>query len=130
LVVITILAWGFWGLFAKIGVSAIGKYQYLFFVNLLMVSVIYGYLFFTRNVDLTLRKEIIYPVLGGICVGVSSILFYHIVERTKISWAVPLTSLYPAVTVILAVLILKEKLTLVQGLGIIFALIAGVLLSI
>ena len=45
------------------------------------------------------------------------------------SIASPLTALYPAVTVVLAVLILKEKIKLVNGVGILLALVAAVLLA-
>jgi drug/metabolite transporter (DMT)-like permease len=42
---------------------------------------------------------------------------------------VPLTSLYPLVTLILAFVVLGERLTALQTAGVVLALAAGVLLS-
>jgi transporter family protein len=47
----------------------------------------------------------------------------------KASLIAPATSLYPALTVILAVVILKEKLNKVQLFGLFLALVAIVILS-
>jgi transporter family protein len=46
----------------------------------------------------------------------------------KASIVVPLTALYPIVTIVLGVAILKEQLTPTHGLCIVFALVAVILL--
>jgi transporter family protein len=47
----------------------------------------------------------------------------------KASIVVPMTAMYPVVTIGLSVAILKEQITPTTGLGIVFALIAVFLLS-
>jgi len=47
----------------------------------------------------------------------------------KASIVAPMTGMYPVVTVVLSVAILKEQITPTTGMGIIFALIAVFLLS-
>ena len=47
----------------------------------------------------------------------------------KASIVVPMTALYPVVTILLSMAILKGQLSPVNGLGIAFALVAVVLLS-
>lgn len=129
LVLMTILGWGLWGLFAKIGVRAIGKYQYMLVMNIVVLVGIVLYLIFNQKLYITPARNLVYPFAAGISIVVATIAFYSIIEKTSISWLIALTSLYPAITIILAALILNEKLTLVQGLGIVLALIAGLLLS-
>lgn len=129
LVILTILGWGLWGLFAKLGVQTIGKYQYMLVLNIVVLVGIAFYLIFNQKLYITPTKDLVYPFAAGISVIVATIAFFSLVEKTKISWLVAFTSLYPAITIILAALILNEKLTLTQGLGIGLALIAGLLLS-
>ena len=58
------------------------------------------------------------------------VIFFFALSKTKASILVPLTALYPVVTIILSFVFLKEKVTLVQGIGIVRAIAASVLLSI
>jgi transporter family protein len=75
-------------------------------------------------------KGIIFAVLGGLT-GTLGVLFFIIaLGKGKVSVIVPLTALYPIITITLGFLILKESITLTQGVGVIFALIAVLLLAI
>lgn len=58
-----------------------------------------------------------------------SIIWYFSLEKNKASLVVSFTALYPLITVILSSIFLKEKLSLQNWTGIIFAIIAGILLS-
>ncbi len=51
-------------------------------------------------------------------------------EGGKASVVIPLTALYPAVTVAMAAVLLKEKPNPYQAVGIVLAIVASVLLSI
>jgi len=52
-----------------------------------------------------------------------------LLEKERASLAVPLTALYPAVTVMLGILLLKESIKFENAVGIILAIIAGILLA-
>ncbi len=125
----TILVSGLFGFIAKVGISKVGVYQYLLVVNFFAVVVVFAYLAVTHNMVLELSKDLVYPILAGIFIGVGSITFHLLVKDAKISVVMPLTALYPVITVVLAVLILKEQLSVYQGAGIFLALVAGVLLA-
>jgi transporter family protein len=56
-------------------------------------------------------------------------LLYALRQGGKASLVVPITALYPLVTIILAVLLLRERVTIQQGIGMALAVIAVVLLS-
>ncbi len=55
--------------------------------------------------------------------------FFAAVQKGKVSTVISLSSLYPVVTIVLSVLLLHEKISKREGLGIAFALAAGWLLA-
>jgi bacterial/archaeal transporter family protein len=69
-------------------------------------------------------------VISGILNGTGIILFNYAIQRGKASIVAPISSLGAGVAVILAVIILAERLTLIQTLGIVLGLVSVVLLSI
>jgi len=70
-----------------------------------------------------------YALVGGTAGSLALIAFYSALGVGKASVVVPLTALYPAVTLVLSRLLLKEEITMSQSLGIAFALIAILLIS-
>src|SRR5204863_3926911 len=70
------------------------------------------------------RGSLLATVAGALtCLG--NIAYYDALERgAKVATVIPLTALYPLVTVLLAMLVLKERLNLVQWLGIALSLAA------
>ncbi len=76
-------------------------------------------------------KGIFYSVLMGVLAGVGGLtLFaaYHTGGNTSLITVV--TALYPMITVVLAMTVLREKLRRIQIVGLIFACIAFVIFSI
>src|SRR5262249_38674411 len=62
---------------------------------------------------------------AGVITCLGNISYYDVLNRgAKASMVVPLTGLYPLVTVLLALVVLKEHLNLIQGLGIALSLVA------
>ena len=62
---------------------------------------------------------------AGVITCLGNIVYYDVLNRgAKASMVVPLTALYPLVTVLLALVVLKERLNLIQGLGIALSIVA------
>ncbi|MBU1627011.1 EamA family transporter [bacterium] len=83
---------------------------------------------------LNLKKEmgtqgVSFGIISGILNGTGIILFNYAIQRGKASIVAPISALGAGVAVILAVVILSEKLTILQTIGIVLGLIAVVLLS-
>ena len=83
---------------------------------------------------LNLKKEmgkqgVSFGILSGILNGTGIILFNYAIQRGKASIVAPISALGAGVAVILAVVILSEKLTILQTIGIVLGLIAAVLPS-
>ena len=68
-------------------------------------------------------------VIAGIITSLGAVAFYLALSQSKVSIITPLIALYPVVTITLAILFLKERLTLYQGIGIVLALISIFLIS-
>jgi uncharacterized membrane protein len=128
--ILCVLCWGAWALLSKLGSRQIPPetMQFLFTVGTLPVCIA---LLVARRLKLEKSlKGISYAVANGILSGIGGLaLFaaYHTNGNTSVITAT--TALYPMITVVLAVLILRERLTATQVLGLAFAGAAFVLFS-
>ena len=128
-----LLAWGLWGFFGKYALKYINPTSLILFetigaivIQLIVVIFLfyYKYKFDTNQTGITLA------VLTALFGVIGTILFFFTLSKTKASVLVPLTALYPVIAILLSFLFLKEKVTLMQGIGIVLAIVASVLLSI
>jgi transporter family protein len=131
LAAVTIVAWGTWGVFSKLAIERIDQ-QVMVWGSLIVVPAII-LIFLSASgqlVPLEMHPSgIAFAALGGVGAALGTVCFYLLLARERASLAVPLTSLYPALTVILSVLFLKEHLNGAQVLGVFFSLAAVALLS-
>ena len=122
--------WGGWALLSKLGSREIPAepMQFLFTIGTIPVCLL---LLIARSFKLEKSpKGITYAILNGVLSGVGGLaLFaaYHTNGNTSLITAA--TALYPMVTVVLAILILRERFRPIQALGLIFAAIAIVIFS-
>jgi len=122
------VVWGIWGSAGKIAASRIGL-QALFWYTLAAGVITIGYLVAVRELW-PLKSDargIIFGLLAGFTGGGGTLIVYYLLKKYSGSIIIPLTSIYPAFSVLLMIFFLKERLTLLQGMGIILA-IAGVIL--
>ncbi|ADG13567.1 EamA family transporter [Methanocaldococcus infernus] len=83
-----------------------------------------------RNFSIDSPKIIIYSIVAALFVVLGSLILYYALYKGKASIVVPLSSIGPAITVVLSLIFLKETLSINQVLGIILILIGIFLLSI
>jgi len=128
---ITIALFGVWGFVSTVITKDVGPLtvQFLSTIGLLPVALILG---FSKN----LRKGtgfsagIMFATLTGVLGGSGNMALYRALQiGGEGSVIVPITGMYPLVTVILARFLLKERLNRVQLLGIGLALVAIYLFS-
>ncbi len=122
--------WGLWGFVGKLtmnrgmpyltfaGVSSIGMAGTAF-----LVLLPFGAFHSGSAASLWLA------LLTGLLAGLGIIAFYGALERGPAASVVPLVALYPAVTLVLSVTLLHERLSPLKGLGIALTLVAAVLLA-
>jgi transporter family protein len=126
-----IAAWGLFGLFGKLAVERIDQ-QAIIWGSLIVCPVVFLIYMAASGqlVPVNLHASgITFGLLAGLTGCSGTILFYQLLAREPASLVVPMTSLYPALTVILSAVFLSEGLGIGRIAGIIFALMAVFLLS-
>ncbi|MBI5559093.1 MAG: EamA family transporter [Deltaproteobacteria bacterium] len=126
--ILAMFIYGFWGFFPKIAVSYISPQSALVYevIGAILVGLIT--LFF---IDFRLElqpKGVLFAILTGIAGMTGTLFFFAAAQKGKISVVVSLTALYPLISVLLAVIFLREPLTVKEICGLILAFGAIMLL--
>ena len=125
-----VICWGGWAICSKLGSTQIPAkgMQFLFTIGTLPVALI---LTLARRFKFERSpRGIFYSVANGVLSGIGGLALFAAYRRggnTAVITAV--SSLYPMITVGLAVLILRERINWRQGLGLFFAAIAIIIFS-
>lgn len=127
----TLLFWGFSPVLEKLGLRRVDPLIGLFIRTLAAFLGITFVLFLTSEYEklkvLTLR-DFLYLAISGLMAGFLGMYFYFsLLKSHQASQIVPLTATYPLVASLLAILILKESLTLNKLLGT-FLIVIGIYL--
>ena len=123
------LFWGVWGVVAKFISEDVTPYanHFLFTVGMLFTVPLILKRIRTEKPN---RKGIIWGLISGILAVTGNIAVFQAFSSGGLAAIViPLTNLYPLVTIVIALLIFKEKLNWVNGIGILLAIPAVVMLS-
>lgn len=127
----TLLFWGLSPVLEKLGLRRVDPLIGLFIRTLAAFLGITFVLFLTSEYEklkvLTLR-DFLYLAISGLMAGFLGMYFYFsLLKSHQASQIVPLTATYPLVASLLAILILKESLTLNKLLGT-FLIVIGIYL--
>jgi transporter family protein len=126
---LTLLLWGLWGVALKYASTGITWYQLYFYSNLVILAVMLAMLLVFRDALAVPGEKAGYALAAGFLGTLGYIFLVLAIQSGKVSVVVPMTSVYPAVTVLLSLVLLGEELSLRQALGVAAALVAVVLLS-
>ena len=123
---LALLSWGGWAIMAKlIGPALSGTHsQALSTLGILPVMLALGV---SRHRSTTgiRRRGVWYALAGGAVSCLGNAAYYGILRRGgKAALIVPLTALYPLVTILLAMLLLQERLNRIQQTGVLASLLA------
>lgn len=129
---ITILMWGLWGFFGKLAIDRnmppVSIFLAEVLICLLCAAFVFLFFFRTKNFLPWHMPWNIFGFLSGTGLALGLVFYYFALQRGHASLVVPLTSLYPAVTVALSYAILAERPSLAQWIGLILVLIGAFLL--
>jgi len=127
--VVAALLLGIVGVFQKLGTDRINASSLLVWVT---VGYILALPLFWRSSTLSslTHKDLFWGILAGSVNGLGVWSFFTALQRgAKASVAGPLVTMYPVVTVALAYVFLRERLEILDWLGVVLALGAGAILS-
>jgi transporter family protein len=127
---ITLLFWGITGVTQKLSTNAISTELSFLWFGLAFIPIALTILLIVP-LDWHLNARVFWlAVIGGALNGLGAMTSFKALESGgKASIVIPLCYLYPLVTIFLALVFLHEKVTRVEVLGIILALVAAILLS-
>jgi transporter family protein len=126
---LALVLWGLWGAFSKIASTLLPSWA-IFLVELLVYLVVGGFIWgLQRTPVIWTLSGLAAAVAAGLCGGVALFFFLKALSSGPAVVVVPLTSLYPVITVALGVTFLQESLTVRHLAGIILAVAAVWLLS-
>lgn len=134
--IVTIVLWGTWGLVSKIASGGVDAYvnQLLYTAGLAPLMVFVAWTVHKKSAQeprADRRVGIFWAFLTGILGGVGNLAFFQaLVKGGNASVVAPVTALFPMVTVLLALIFLKERLGRTQWIGLALAFVAIYLLSI
>lgn len=128
---LAMLAYGIWGLVSSVASQNISPLtlQIVSTIGLLPVALV---LAFSKNIHQGTNRSrgILLAMVTGVLGGTGNLTLYQALRLGgEASVVFPLTGMYPLITIILARLLLKERLNRVQALGIALALVAIYLFS-
>ncbi len=122
--------WGLWGFLSKIGSEAASPLQMQILFTLGMLPVAVGMLWQMRwKLDRN-RGGVTFGILSGVATGLGTLGYYAALREQNASVVTPVTGLFPVLTVMLAFVVLRERLNKVQTGGMLLALASIVVLSI
>ncbi len=126
---IAVVLWGMVGLLQKLGTNRISAPSLQVWLTIGFLVLLPWFLLGGRWIPLA-SATLGIGLLGGFVNAMGSWCLFTALERgAKASVAIPLTALYPLVTVVLAIVLLGEALTARQWLGVGLAVVAGSMLS-
>ena len=121
---LAVLCWGLWALLARLIGDALspGQQQALSTLGLLPVMIFLGS-FGRLGPPSRGPRGILFALGAGVLTCLGNLAYYDVLNRgTKVATVVPLTALYPLVTIVLAVIFLRERINRIQSAGLLLSL--------
>jgi bacterial/archaeal transporter family protein len=126
-----ILTWGTVGYIQKISANLLGPAAVVFWATIGYVVGAFALLpYLPAHRPVLTTSVLMLGLSAGLLNNIANWFLYSALHKgAPASIAIPLTALYPMVTVLLALTLLHESLSLRQGVGAMLAVAGGVLLS-
>ncbi len=125
---IALLGWGLWAIGSKILSKHLNTISITFWISLWYLIFLVLFIIIFKH-SLQYNHHSIYALPVGFVSLIAVLAFYRALTTGPASVVIPLTNLYVLFPVIYGFIMLKEPITLNRLLGILFALVASILLS-
>ncbi len=129
LTIATFLCWGAWAFLPRLTIQYIGpRSAVIYEVAGGVIVALFALAMMRFRPDTDVRGVSL--AMGAGVLGFAGALCYlYAVTRGPVSLIAPVSALYPIVTILFAFIFLREKITLVQGVGIALGLVAIILIT-
>lgn len=127
---LVLVGWGIWGLVQKPLTDETDVWSVAFVQFSVTLSWGLGAVLLRRQKPDPRTPGLKFATAAGVCAYAGSLTFLLAIDRASASLVVPMTAMYPLVTIILGVALLHERLTLSHKVGVVLSLAAIVFLSV
>jgi len=127
--ILAALSWGFWGVLTKLVSGDINPFgnHFLFSAGMLFTL---PFILRKCNLKEVNRRGIVWGIGGAVLAVIGNVSVYQSYTLGgQASVVIPITNLYPVGTIIIALLVFKEKLHWMNGIGILIVVPAIIMLS-
>ena len=124
---IALVGWGFWAIGSKLLTRYFNTLSTTFWISFWSIAFLTVFMIFRRN--LMVNRYVIYSIPVGLVSLIAIVAFYKALSIGPSSVVLPLTNMYVILPVLFGFLVLKEPVTVSRVLGIIFAILATVFLT-
>jgi transporter family protein len=126
---LVLLAWGTVGLLQKLSTNYLSAESALIWLVAGYVLLL-PWLYSSRSIFTYSTRSLVFTLVSALLNTLGALALLAAMKNGgKASIVVPLTALYPLVVVVAAPVVLRESISLLQGLGVVCALVSVVLLS-
>ena len=128
-VTVTFILWGVGGILSKLAVNYVGpesSFIYQVMGALIVGMAAYAFLGFRMGMD---ARGAFWGISYGALAMLGGLFYLLAVNKGSVSIVTTISGLYPVVTIVLALLLFREPVTLKQGFGMLMALAAIALMS-
>ena len=129
---LTILLWGFWGFFGKLALEKNMAPTSVFLAEVLTSAVcaVPVLLILWRKPEAAALSTSwnVFGVASGAGLALGLFCYYFALEKSQASILVPLTAIYPAVSVLLSYALLQERPNVAQWIGVVFVIVGAIVL--
>ncbi|HUW24673.1 MAG TPA: DMT family transporter [Patescibacteria group bacterium] len=130
LVLLVMLGWGISVFFDKLATNRLGNRSIIpiiFSCGIGLIPLII-FLFYSKNLNYD-AKGIMWLIVASVLNAIGVISYFLVFVRSEVTWATPMTALYPVIPIILAFIFLKETVTITKIIGILLSFGAIIFLS-
>ena len=129
--ILSLVFWGLWAIPSKVAMEQIGESDYILIDGITMVLTwVPLWLIMDKGRMNRSLKKLSYSGTAGTLASVGTVCLFLAISNGQVSLVTPLTSIYPLFTVLLARIVLKEKLEWLQYLAIAAGVFGVIVLSV
>jgi bacterial/archaeal transporter family protein len=125
---LTIVTWGFWGLFGKLALERKMEPITVFLAEILISAIVAVPIAVVQYSRAAQVQWNYYGLISGAALAAGLVFYYLALRRSPASIVVPLTASYPLVSVALSRVFLHEQLRLPQVIGAVLVVVGIILL--
>jgi bacterial/archaeal transporter family protein len=130
LALLSAVAWAFWGVFSKLSANREVPPGLLAFLSSCASFAVILLAYVWQRLPLAKTPTgLLFALLSGVCGAVGMLFFAQAIKLGNAAIIVTLTATYPAFTVLLSLVLLREQISLLNAVGVVLVTLGVILMA-